>query len=116
MVRAMTSTNRTHDAIQVAARLLGLTTTATQPEIKRAFRLFAELTHPDRNPGNPNAAEDFRRVRFAADILTTANMGLPMDAYKIDVLLAVPTPAPDPKIVAAYAPPTFRAATFTVLA
>ena len=42
---------------------------ATQREVKDAFdRLSAEL-HPDKNPSSPDAAEKFKAVSAAYDIL-----------------------------------------------
>ncbi len=43
-------------------KILGVSTRASQEEIKRAFRLMALRWHPDRNPQDPYAAERFREV------------------------------------------------------
>jgi len=48
---------------------LGVSPMATQREVKDAFdRLSAEL-HPDKNPSSPDAAEKFKAVSDAYDIL-----------------------------------------------
>ena len=47
---------------------LGLTSSATSAEIKKAFRQQAALHHPDRNPA-PNAAQRFRAVQEAYETL-----------------------------------------------
>ncbi len=50
-------------------KVLGISIRATQDEIRSAFRYLAMKLHPDRNPGNPKAAERFREVRKAYEIL-----------------------------------------------
>lgn len=49
---------------------LGLTEKATTDEIKKAFRRLAKQYHPDRNPNNPQAAERFKEVNEAHDVLS----------------------------------------------
>lgn len=50
-------------------KILGVPFRASQEEIKRAFRVLALRWHPDRNPGNPRAAEQFRQVLEAYESL-----------------------------------------------
>jgi molecular chaperone DnaJ len=50
-------------------KILGISVRASQAEIRSAFRYLAMKLHPDRNPGNPMAAERFREVRKAYEIL-----------------------------------------------
>ncbi|MCE5334610.1 MAG: DnaJ domain-containing protein [Desulfobacteraceae bacterium] len=50
-------------------KVLGIRVGATQDEIRGAFRYLAMKLHPDRNPGDPKAAERFREVRKAYEIL-----------------------------------------------
>ncbi len=50
-------------------KTLGISIRATQAEIRSAFRYLAMKLHPDRNPGNPMAAERFREVRKAYETL-----------------------------------------------
>ena len=50
-------------------KILGISVRATQNEIRSAFRYLAMKLHPDRNPGNPVAAERFREVRRAYETL-----------------------------------------------
>lgn len=50
-------------------KILGISVRATQDQIRSAFRYLAMKLHPDRNPGNPKAAERFREVRKAYEIL-----------------------------------------------
>src|SRR2546425_12907828 len=50
----------------------GVAKTATTDEIKKAFRRLAKLHHPDRNPNNPQAAERFKEINEAHDVLSDA--------------------------------------------
>ena len=50
--------------------ILGVSETATLEEIKSAYRKLARDFHPDRNPGDENAAAKFRQVQDAYDDLT----------------------------------------------
>ncbi|SMC23693.1 DnaJ C terminal domain-containing protein [Desulfacinum hydrothermale DSM 13146] len=50
--------------------ILGVSKTASQEEIKGAFRRLALRWHPDRNPGGAEAAETFRRIRRAYEVLS----------------------------------------------
>merc|ERR1712087_180631 len=62
---------------------LGVSPMATQREVKDAFdRLSAEL-HPDKNPSSPDAAEKFKAVTAAYDIL-----GSPVKRSRYDGELA----------------------------
>lgn len=50
--------------------LLGVAKTATQKEIKSAFRKLAAKLHPDRNPDDPSAEERFKEVNEAYTVLS----------------------------------------------
>lgn len=50
--------------------LLGVGRGADDAEIKRAFRKLARQYHPDANPGNPEAAENFKRISLAYSVLS----------------------------------------------
>ena len=45
--------------------LLGVSRTATEADIKKAYRKLAKELHPDRNKDNPKAAEKFSQVTAA---------------------------------------------------
>ena len=43
-------------------KILGVDKTATQDDIKKAFRKLARQYHPDLNPNDPNAKERFQAI------------------------------------------------------
>ncbi|KAM9467067.1 dnaJ homolog subfamily C member 17 isoform 1-T1 [Clarias gariepinus] len=52
--------------------LLGVEGSATEKEIKKAYRQRALTCHPDKNPDNPKAAELFHQLSQALEVLTDA--------------------------------------------
>ena len=52
--------------------ILGVAKTATQDEIKKAYRKLARKHHPDKNPDNKEAEERFKEIQGAYDILGDA--------------------------------------------
>jgi molecular chaperone DnaJ len=49
---------------------LGVSRTATPDEIKKAYRRLAREYHPDANPGDSDAAERFKRISHAYEVLS----------------------------------------------
>ena len=61
-----------HRALVDYYAVLGVSSTATQEEIKAAYRKLATQYHPDRNPGDPAAIEKFKGLQQAYDVLSDA--------------------------------------------
>ena len=51
-------------------QVLGVADTATQQEIKKAYRRLAKEHHPDANPNNPQSAERFKQISEAHGTLS----------------------------------------------
>ena len=49
---------------------LGVAKTATEADIKKAYRKLAKELHPDRNKDKPDASERFSDVTKAYDLLS----------------------------------------------
>ena len=52
--------------------VLGVSPSATDKELSRAFKKLAKQLHPDANPGNTEAEERFKEVSAAYDVLSDA--------------------------------------------
>ena len=50
-------------------QILGVDKKATPEEIKKAYRKLARQYHPDRNPGDAAAEEQFKKISAAYDVL-----------------------------------------------
>ncbi|MGK2935319.1 MAG: DnaJ domain-containing protein, partial [Gemmatimonadaceae bacterium] len=49
--------------------VLGVTSKATADEIKKAYRKLAKRYHPDANSSDPKAAERFKEISEAHNVL-----------------------------------------------
>jgi molecular chaperone DnaJ len=60
---------------------LGVSRSASQEEIRKAYRKLARKHHPDLNPGDKAAEERFKKVQEAYDILSDATKRQMYDQY-----------------------------------
>ena len=51
-------------------KILGIDKKATQDEIKKAYRVLAVKLHPDKNPNNKAAEEQFKKINEANTVLS----------------------------------------------
>lgn len=63
---------------------LGVSKTATEAEIKKAYRKLAKELHPDKNKDNPKASERFSDVTKAYDLLSDKTKRGQYDRGEID--------------------------------
>jgi curved DNA-binding protein len=61
--------------------ILGITKSATEEEIKKAFRKMAVKYHPDKNPGSKEAEEKFKEVNEANEVLGDPEKRKKYDRY-----------------------------------
>lgn len=84
--------------------ILGVSKTAEEREIKKAYKRLAMKYHPDRNQGDKEAEAKFKEIKEAYEILTDAQKRAAYDQYghaasnraawaAAAVLAAVPTSA-----------------------
>src|SRR5882757_3673483 len=63
---------------------LGVKKDASQEEIQKAYRKLAKKLHPDLNPGNKKAEEQFKDLSVAYDLLGDADKRARFDRGEID--------------------------------
>jgi len=61
--------------------ILGVAKTASQSEIKSAYRKLAVKYHPDKNPGDKAAEEKFKEITAAYDVLSDETKRRQYDSY-----------------------------------
>jgi len=64
--------------------VLGVKKDASQDDIQKAYRRLAKKLHPDLNPGNKQAEEQFKEVSAAYDLLGDAEKRARFDRGEID--------------------------------
>lgn len=64
--------------------ILGVSREASAAEIKEAYRRLAKTLHPDRHPGDPTAAERFKEISRAYDLLRDGGRRRRYDNGEID--------------------------------
>ena len=62
-------------------KVLDVPRTATEAEIKKAYRRLAMKYHPDRNPNDKEAEERFKEAKEACEVLTDAQKRAAYDQY-----------------------------------
>ena len=61
--------------------VLGVAKTASEEELKKAYRRLAMKYHPDRNPDNKEAEEKFKEANEAYEILSNADKRAAYDRH-----------------------------------
>ena len=61
--------------------VLAVSRTATEEEVKRAYRKLAVKFHPDKNPDDPHAEEKFKELGEAYDVLMDADKRAAYDRF-----------------------------------
>ncbi|XP_041724665.1 dnaJ homolog subfamily B member 11 isoform X1 [Coregonus clupeaformis] len=67
-------------------KILGVSTSASVRDIKKAYRKLALQLHPDRNPDDPTAADKFADLGSAYEVLSDEGKRKQYDAYGEDGL------------------------------
>src|SRR4029077_18573241 len=62
-------------------KVLDVPKTATEAEIKKAYRRLAMKYHPDRNPNDREAEESFKEAKEACEVLSDAHKRAAYDQY-----------------------------------
>ena len=78
-------------------RVLGLPQTATQVEIKKAYREIARKYHPDKNPGDEAAANLFSAAAEAYRILGDVELRSEYDRHGLKAAVSAKAAAQSPK-------------------
>ena len=73
---------------------LSISPTATEDEIKKAYRKAALKWHPDKNKDSPNAVEKFKEVSQAYEVLSDPEKRKIYDQYGLEFLLSGGRAAP----------------------
>jgi molecular chaperone DnaJ len=75
--------------------LLGVRRNATLAEVRRAYQKRARQLHPDINPGDPVAAERFRTVSYAFQVLSDPPRRAAYDRGEVSAPAAITPDVPD---------------------
>ena len=61
--------------------VLGVSKSASESEIKKAYRKLALKFHPDKNPGDASAEDKFKEAAEAYEVLSSAEKKSRYDQY-----------------------------------
>src|SRR5687767_12190673 len=61
--------------------VLGVNKDASEDDLKKAYRKLAMKWHPDRNPDNPKAEENFKEAKEAYEVLADAQKRAAYDQF-----------------------------------
>ncbi len=75
---------RVGDVMRDPYEILGVAKSASEAEVKKAFRNLAKKNHPDTHPGDKNAQKKFQEISGAYDILGDKDKRAKFDAGEID--------------------------------
>lgn len=73
-------------------RILGVSEYATDQQIRQAYRALAKRYHPDLNPGDERAAEKFKEVAAAYEVLSDSFLRSNYDKKRLRETLYTPGP------------------------
>lgn len=65
-------------------KVLGITKTASEEDIKKAYRKLARKLHPDLNPNDKNAQKNFQQINEANEVLSDPEKRKKYDQYGKD--------------------------------
>ena len=78
--------------------ILGVAKNAAPEEIKKAYRKKALQHHPDKNPGNKEAEENFKLAAEAYSVLSDPEKRARFDRYGAEGFAATGGPRVDPSV------------------
>jgi len=65
-------------------KLLGVAKSASEADIRKAYRALAKKYHPDVNPGDEAVANKFKEITAAYTLLTDKNLRAQYDSGQVD--------------------------------